>query len=227
MKNLFAVCIGCVLVVGLGGVNVAVSEELDTTVITTTNEEVKPETEETDEPDAKPETEEPIEEEPVEDSEEDIEQNDETDLETSEEDDSSPKNEEENHEDSVDTTDKENQNGSAIVQKERVTPPSPPTPPVEESSPVEIVEEVQEFYISDYGDVLSKWRHEFDVLYIPVLYDLLRYYAENDGEVIELNHLSKYQLSELARFLDEEPQVAGASYSLMRVAIDEYINASE
>ncbi|MGD6776254.1 hypothetical protein [Sutcliffiella horikoshii] len=230
MKNLFAVFIGCVLVIGIGGVDVAVSEELETSVNTTTNEEkenVQPETEETDEPDPKPETEEPIEEEPVEDSEEDIEKEDETVPETFEENDSSPNNKEEKDEETVDSTDKEKQNESTIDQKERVTPPSPAAPPVEESAPGVVVEEVQEFFISDYGEVLSNWKHEFDVLYIPVLYDLLRYYAENDKEVIELDHLSKSQLSELARFLDEEPQVAGATYSSIREAVEEYLNASD
>ncbi|MGD6778397.1 hypothetical protein ACQCT3_02965 [Sutcliffiella horikoshii] len=227
MKNLVAVCLGFILVVGLGGLNVAVSEELETPVTTTTNEEqenVHPETEETDEPDSKPKTEEPIEEEPVEESEEDIEQEEETAPETSEENDPLPNNKEEKDEDSVNSTDKEKQNESTIDQKERVTPPSPATPPVEESAPIVVVEEVEEFFISGYGEVLSKWKHEFDVLYIPVLYDLLRYYAENDKEVIELDHLSKSQLSELTRFLDEEPQVSGATYGPMREAVEEYLD---
>lgn len=230
MKNLFAVCLGFILVVGLGGVSVAVSEELETSDITTTNEEkdnVQPETEETDKPDTKPETEEPVEEEPIEDTEEDIEQEEETAPETSEENDSSINNQEEKDEDSVDSTYKEKQNESTIDPKDRVTPPSPAAPPVEESAPVVEVKEVQEFFISDYGEVLSKWKHEFDVLYIPVIYDLLRYYAENDKEVIELDHLSKSQLSELARFLDEEPQVSGATYSPMRVSVEEYLDASD
>ncbi|WP_226681904.1 hypothetical protein [Sutcliffiella horikoshii] len=230
MKNLFAVCLGFILVVGLGGVNVAVSEELETSVITTTNEEkenVQPETEETDKPDTKPETEKPVEEEPVVDSEENIEQENETAPENTEENDSSPTNQEEKDEDIVDITDKEKQNDSTIDQEDRVTPPSPAAPPVEESAPVVVAEEVEEFFISDYGEVLSKWKHEFDVLYIPVLYDLLRYYAENDKEVIELDHLSKSQLSELARFLDEEPQVTGATYSSMREAVEEYLDAVE
>ncbi|WP_404429683.1 hypothetical protein [Sutcliffiella horikoshii] len=243
MKNLFAVCIGCVLVIGLGGVNVAVSEELEETVITTTikeKENVQPKTEEPDEPDPKPETEEPIEEEPEDEPEnepgEDIEQEEETAPETSEESDSSPNNQEKKHKDSVDTTDKEKQKESVVKQKERVikdkervTSPSPRpvAPPVEESDSVLAVEEVQDFFISDYGELLSKWKHEFDVLYIPVLYDLLRYYAENDSEVIELGHLSKSQLSELTRFLDEEPQVSGATYSPMREAVEEYLNVAD
>ncbi|CAG9620169.1 hypothetical protein [Sutcliffiella rhizosphaerae] len=108
-----------------------------------------------------------------------------------------------------------------------IPPPSPTSPPrpIEEVEVEETTEVMDEgiVNIDEYLSLLGWWKNNsFEVLYVPAVYDLMRYHYE-EGIIMELDHLSQAQLTELSDFLNNEPILRGSVYDDMREVVREYL----